>query len=109
VLAAISKSVGEHLLAAHLVAQPPEDNAAEGACHEGCGECSQQEQGLHGLVRLGQEDRPHRGDEVAKHADVVPFHRVADDRPAECFFQHGLVNDVDVGYFESTACWKFQF
>ncbi|MCY1246112.1 hypothetical protein D9M72_593170 [compost metagenome] len=35
---------GQNLLPANLVTQPAEDHAAKGACNEGGGECSQQEQ-----------------------------------------------------------------
>ena len=86
---------GEHLLAADLVAEPAEDDAAEGAGDEGGGEGSQQEQGLDGLVRLRQEHRSHGGDQVAEHADVVPFHGVAHDGAAECLLEHRLVHDVE--------------
>ena len=47
-------------------------------------------------VSFRQEDRPHGGDQVAEHADVVPFHGVSNDGSAEGFFQHGLVDYIDV-------------
>ena len=100
---------GEDLLAADLVAEPAEDDSAEGAGDEGGGEGSQQEQGLDGLVRLRQEHRSHGGDQVAEHADVVPLHGVTHDGAAECFLEHRLVDDVDVGLFESTATSQLRF
>ena len=95
---------GQDLLAADLVAEPAEDHAAEGPGNEGGGEGSQQEQGLDGLVRFRQEYRPHGGDQVAEHADVVPLHGVTHDGAAECLLEHRLVHNVYVGLLEPTAC-----
>ena len=94
---------GEDLLASDLVAEPAEDDSAQGTGDKGGGEGSQQEQGLHGLVGLRQEHRSHGGDQVAEHADVVPLHGVTHDGSAECFLKHRLVDDVDVGDFEPAA------
>ena len=93
---------GEHPLAADPVAEPSEEHTAEGAGDEGRGEGAEEEEGLDDLVRLGEEDRAHRRDEVAEDADVVPLHRVADDGSPDRPAQHGPVDDVDVGHPEAT-------
>ncbi len=74
---------GKDLLAADPVAQPAEEHATHGPDDERGGKGAQQEQVLDGPVRLGQEHRPHGGDEVAEDADVVPLHGVAHVGAAE--------------------------
>ncbi len=87
---------GEDALAADLVAQRPEDHAAERTHQEGHRERREGAEQLGRVVPGREEDLPDGHGQIAVDAEVVPLHRVAEGRGLRGALDRRIVGHGDV-------------
>ncbi|MCW0417333.1 hypothetical protein NB689_003087 [Xanthomonas sacchari] len=94
---------GQHLLPAVAVAQRAEHQPAQRAHQERHGEGRERGDQLRGRVGAGKEHVAQGHGQVAVHAEVEPFHRVAQRRRADRPLEHGFVDDGDFFHLQLAA------